>query len=224
MTEALTKDVPPFYIVLLIVNGFFFCFLSPISFYLLRTQAWINPFCGNSATDSISSVVLILSISFVAGLPGLLFRDYITGNNGPIPVSKRVLKAFKAKNWCFWKVWRKKEKSTKADSNITYYLWLKRSDLGKAASFLNVKFAIVNGFLIGSGLALMVNILTMPALFFFVSDRLFLFFIFLLSIFFTEIAFIYERFFFRKGYEDISSEIDNRYKKAQLKEVLLNLE
>lgn len=209
MTEVISKDVPSYYFILLIVNGFFFCFLSPLVI-LLKTQPWINPFSGN-ATETLSSIVVILLISFLGGLPGLLFRDWITGNNGPISILKRIKKG---------EPWRKKVISPNAYYSIEYFCWLKRTGLDKYLSFLNMKFSLVNGFLIGSGLSLLVNIPIMPILYLVFYDKLFIILISGLSIFFSSLAFLYEKKIFRAGYQEMLGELERRFNDTQNEQIL----
>ena len=100
MSQTLSKDVPSFYIIYSLVNGFFFAFLFLPIVLFLKTQPWIYFLDQNSPSESLSSIALILLFAFVTGLPGLLVHDYVTGNNGPIAVLKRI---YEGKTWLFKK-------------------------------------------------------------------------------------------------------------------------
>jgi hypothetical protein len=204
MSAALSKDVPTYYIVLLLINGLFICFLSPL-FLFLKTQTWINPFSQNTPSESLSSIALILLFAFIVGLPGLLVRDRVIGNNGPVSVLKRMCKGEK---------WIKVIEKQNASQNIEYVLWLKRTGMNRYLSFLNLQFAVVNGFLLGSGIAFIVNIPAIVILLLISKETFFFVQIFANSILCLS-AFLYEKYFFRKDYNEIIKELNRRFAKSQ---------
>jgi hypothetical protein len=206
MSEGLSKDVPSFVIVLLIANGFFFSFLSPI-FVFLNTQSWVNPLIQNTPSESLSSIALILLFALIAGLPGLLLRDYVTGRNGPIS----LLNVHK----------RKREEIGKQDPEqyMDYDIWLKSTGLDKYLSFLNLKYAIVNGFLLGSELAFIVNIIFAFLLFLVPFKEYPLFIsVFINSFLFFSIALIFEKYFFRNSHNAAITNLNKRYKDATIEQ------
>ena len=209
MSEALTKDVPPYYIVFLIVSGFFFLYFSAIPF-IFKIRGWLNPLNGNS-TDIISNIILILLFCLIFGFPVLLLRDCITGNNGPVAVGKRI--------WKGQKLYLKLEDEDYC-RKLEYFLWSKRSGLDKALSFANIKFALVNGFLAGSFAALMFNIPAILIALVVIQDKSTLICILAWSIAISLIMLVYEKFFFREGYNKLILEINRRYtiyRKSQIK-------
>ena len=206
MSEGLSKDVPSYVIVLLLVNGFFFSFLSPIILFL-KTQKWANPFIQNTTpSESLSSIALILLFALIAGLPGILLRDCITGNRG----------LFARLNINNKKEEKKIEKTT-FDEYFNYAIWLRSNGLNKYLAFLNLKYAIVNGFFLGSILAFIANCIAFfPILFLFKELLPFFFLILLDSLLFSYVAVLYDRLFFRDIHAESEAHLKKRYEDERL--------
>lgn len=148
MSEILTRDVPSHYIVLLFTIGFISLLLFPITLFPEIFPKWLNPLVQTNASDAIASVGLLTVFSIVLGIPGLILRDYITGNHN-------WLRKFKRKKSERYKV---TEPSIKDVIRLSEKLD-KYPALGRAISFLSVQYQLVNGIIVASEIALAINAL-----------------------------------------------------------------
>jgi hypothetical protein len=152
MSEEVIKDIPSYYIVLLIVMGFLVILLTPLHIPL---QPWINPFAQNNPSEALSSIALLLLFSLITGSLGLLVRNSIIGNNG---LNARL-------NYKKYKKRKEKEKLQEKlnpqalKEALKEAIWCRNNEAVDARlRFLSIKVTIIDGAILGAELAFIINL------------------------------------------------------------------
>jgi hypothetical protein len=144
MSELVIKDIPTPILLFMFVSGFFIFLLTPI---WLIFPAWIYPFSNviETSSDALSSIFIIVIMSFILGILPLLFRKWIIGN-------------------CCWVAWLKGVKTSDKPFSADYINVDSKIQSNMSArkriAFLSTKYHIVNGALAGSEIAVLTNIIT----------------------------------------------------------------
>jgi hypothetical protein len=141
MSEQIIRDVPTHHIILLFVNGFLILLLTPLSVYLS-----IGSILQSSASEAISRIVLIVIFSLAIGGPALLTKVQLIGNSG-------IVATLKGK-----KIEETEHSEDYYKQQVRFSMWTKNSGVEGYLSFMFVKYAIVNGAVIGSAIALFLDI------------------------------------------------------------------
>ncbi len=157
MSEETIKDVPAAYIIMLVANGFLVLVLTPLHTLFLP---WINPFTQQSPSEMISSIAVLLLFSSIAGFPGLIVRNYVTGNNGlnarinrKKHKNKRILE--KTREICHQGC----SKEMEIQQFLKESIWRSNNPAIDATfKFAAVKYSILTGIILGAELALIVNL------------------------------------------------------------------
>lgn len=150
MTERIIKEIPSDVIVFVFVSGL--CLLLLTSFYYSPTLSrvnWLNPFYQNSVSDALGSLALTTVFSFILGIPNFLCKRWITGNGGWVDKIKgKPKEKIKEPTLAELKEFFVTEKKIKATGVKPIF------------NYLNFKYQIVNGAIIGSEVAVLINTVT----------------------------------------------------------------
>ena len=208
LSEAVIKDIPAAYIIILVVNGFLIFVLTPLRILL---SPWINPFAQDNPTDALSSIAILLLCSSIIGFPGFLGRNFITGNNG---LNARLnYRKFK-KRLLEEKGREKTDRVQIIQENLKISIqYSKEKAVDWVIRFYAVRSAVLEGIILGAELAFLINI---P----FVVNSLIVS-RFASAILLTVIpfafglpAYFYDKYVFKKDFRDLQNAIGNLFKSS----------
>jgi hypothetical protein len=146
MSEQILRDVPAHNLALLFVNGVLILILSPVHFLLPN---WINPFTQPVPSEALGSIALVAIFAFILGIPDFLCEERITGNKCLIA----------------WIKGKKAPDKITPEDQIEYVIWVGNSGLGGHISFQAVRYQIINAIILGSEIAVALNVFTVPIVF-----------------------------------------------------------
>ncbi len=171
---SLVEGFPPGYIFVAFIAGFMTIMFSPFS---LLFPNWIsNPFFATNQqllpTEALSRLSIIAVTSFAFGVPLSLLEGPITTSGG---INEKAVKILR-------RIARKTPKKTEEKPNLQdpkakekpnlqdpknlpihkFLVWLKETGFMRYHNYLVLKNAIVNGLIVGSEIAVVLNIFWLP--------------------------------------------------------------
>lgn len=138
-------------IVFAIEFGLILLFLSPIRFFV---KDWVVfPLSASTPLDALSTFAVIILIALVLGIPSSIFEGLVVADDGLNHKLKRLFKKDKS---------TEKSLNKKKGSSAEFDAWLHDKGFSTHVDYLVLLNSMVNGLLIGSEIAVVLNILYFP--------------------------------------------------------------